>query len=244
MKVFNIINPKILRCRKSVKLGAPSGLGYVTDSGIIFSSEEARKACSKAVCLKGPLSEPPKEVLTVSQGNKILYIGEGSFDSVEIPKKFNDMPFIEIEHSHPHDTPLSLTDYHTFLTNKYHSILAYTPDGRYSKIIRLPEKKHRFFQNYFQKKDFERKMATAKRCFGYTQSAFFEKTAWLYKALEKAYDLDIVAMLQKKTAEYGQAMNVNWEMLAQRLGVKYESNLREKPKFSIFERVLKEILKQ
>ena len=245
MKIFSVTNPVLLRCKNVVKLGDLRDMGYVSEKGINFLSVEARKKCSKAICLKGPQCDPPHEVMTVSQGNRILYIGEGKFDSVGVPEKYYSMPDVEIEHSHPHDTPLSVPDYYTFLMHKYKSLVAYTPDGRYSKISRLPEKRYRFFNDYFQKRDVKNKMDLARKNFGYAQARFFKKTDWLYKILEKeGFDEEIVCKLEKKTQEYGQSMNVLWEMFAHSLGVKYENNLREKPKFSIFRRTLGEIFKR
>lgn len=238
MSIFCIKNPAMLRSKYVVKLGKPDDMGCVTKDGIIFSSVEARKKCSKSICLQGTQSNPPHEVITVSQGNRILYIGDGDFDSANVPDKYYSMPDIEIEHGHPHDTPLSVSDYYVFLTSKVKSLLAYTPDGRYSKITRLPEKKYRFFDKFFQKRAKKKKMELARRNFGYSQAYFYKKTNWLYKILEKEYDKDVVAKLEKRTIEYGQTMNVVWEMLAARLGIKYENNLKEKPKFSIFERAL------
>ena len=243
MKIFSVTNPVLLRCKNVVKLGDLRDMGYVSEKGINFLSVDARKKCSKAICLKGPQCDPPHEVITVSQGNRILYVGEGKFDSVGVPEKYYSMP-VEIEHSHPHDTPLSVADYYTFLTHKYKSLIAYTPDGRYSKISRLQEKKYRFFNEFFQKRAMKKKMDIARKNFGYSQSYFFKKTNWLYKILEKGYDKETADKLQKRVVEYGQSMNVVWELIAERLGVKYENNLREKPKFSIFERTLDVILQR
>ena len=244
MKISSVINPIMVRCKNVAKLGDPKDMGYVSKKGIIFSSVEARKKCSKAVCLQGPQCDPPHEVLTVSQGNRILYIGKGGFDEVEVPDKYYSMPDVEIEHSHPHDTPLSVSDYYSFIENKFKSLVAYTPDGRYSQITRLPRKEYRFFNDYFQKRDVRKKVDLARVKFGYSQSTFYKKTDWIYKILEKERDEDIISKLEKRTNEYGQSMNVVWEMYATRLGVKYENNLREKPKFSVFRKTLDEVLKQ
>ena len=244
MSIFCIKNPALFRSKYVVKLGKPDDMGYVTKDGIIFSSVEARKKCSKSICLQGTQSNPPHEVITVSQGNRILYIGDGDFDSANVPDKYYAMVDAEIEHSHPHDTPLSVSDYYAFLTSKVKSLLAYTPDGRFSKISRLPEKKYRFFEDFFKQREIKKKMEIARKNFGYSQARFFKKTDWLYKILEKGYDKEVAEKLEKRAIEYGQLMNVVWEMFAEKLGVKYENNLREKPKFSIFDRTLDIILQR
>lgn len=244
MKVFEITNPKMIRSKITYKLGDPKGMGYVTDKGIFFASEEERKAFSKAACLRGPQCDPPYEIVTVARGNSILFIGKGDFYSVDIPEKYYSMPDVEIEHSHPHCTPLSVSDYNHFLQNKYKSITAYTPDGRYSKISsREPEKNYRFFQKFFRRRDMNRKLEIARKNIGYAQGNFFGKTSWMYKVLANDYDEEMIKKLERKTEQYGLRMNVVWEIFAKKLGVKYENNFREKPKVSIFKKTLDVVLK-
>ena len=244
MKNLNITNPKIFRTRILPQIKDPKLLGYVDTDGVIhYGSEEIRKLASKSICLKGPQCNPPHEIEVVSQGNCILYISKGDLSSVNIPNRYQKMPNAEIEHSHPNDTPLSYSDYKNFMNSEYKSLVAYTPDGRYSKITRLPRKEYPFFNDFFQNRDLNKMLEIAKRELGYAQRSFCRKTDWLYKVLEKKYDSKIVEQLEKKLIEYGQMMNIVWESWANRLGIKYENNLRETPKFSIFHKTINEILK-